>query len=516
MSGKVGKSNKSDSIAKQLRLEGNLLYKEKKFFEALAKYNESLCNAESNEILALTFSNRSAVYFEIKLYSQCLNNIRLAREWNYPAEKLPTLANREERCKAILEKDQSGERVEFFKLSYEANKKMPFTIDALELMNDTHYGRGVFTKQDLKVGDILSVEPPIFKVLNSNPRITQGRETNKFNYCRYCLKDNMFDLLPCDDCNNTMYCDENCKTQAAFIHRYEIEISDEIPECTPPHKALVQFYQCLALVYGSVLKLRELFTRSQLSPSSVFDIDFCVEEAEVNEMKVAAALSLAKDTMDFSGFGDQLFELHPQLKDCGEENEEFIREILVHLYQVQRHTVSDIVCWSLIGGANESIGVGNFLLGALVNHSCSPNVQRLFVDDKMVLLAIRPIAEGEQLFDCYLEPFYKLTLKEREALLKIYSFKCVCEACLDPVQYSTNLQVKNEELYRYANQLVKEMDDYNTVERKVIIETAKTLESKMQNSYDPRHYPNLEYRTMYACYLDCLFSLGARHNFFKF
>lgn len=515
MSGEGGSSSKADSIANQLRLEGNLLYKDKKFFEALAKYNESLCNAESKEILALTFNNRSSVYFEIKLYPQCLNNIRLAREWNYPAEKLSTLADREARCQEILKRGQS-ERVEFFKLSYEANNKMPFTIDALELKSDIRYGRGVFTKQDLKVGDILSVEPPSFKVLNSNPRITDGRETNKFNYCRYCLKDKLFDLLPCDDCNNTMYCDENCKTQAAPVHRYEVEISDEIPECTPPHKALVQFYQCLALVNGSVDRLKELFTESQISPKSVFDINFRAEESEVNEMKFLAAVCLAKDSMDFSGFGDQLFELHPQLRDFGDEHEEFIRKFLVHLYQVQRHTVSDIVSWSLIGGANESIGVGNFLLGALVNHSCSPNVQRLFVDDKMVLLAIRPISKGEQLFDCYLEPFYKLTLEERQALLKIYSFKCICEACFDPVRYSTTLQVKNEKLYRYANKLVKEMDGYNSVKRKVIIQTAKTLESKMQNSYDPRSYPNLEYRTMYACYLDCLFSLGARHSFFKF
>lgn len=48
-----------------------------------------------------------------------------------------------------------------------------------------------------------------------------------------------------------------------------------------------------------------------------------------------------------------------------------------------------------------SSSCGIFPFTSLLNHSCSPNLQRIFVDDKIVLVARRPIEAGEQLFICY-------------------------------------------------------------------------------------------------------------------
>ena len=76
---------KNDSRAGQSRKEGNESYKEKKFFEAIMKYNESIRYAsykktktgeevnESDNDLALAYANRSAVFFHFCCFDLGLN-----------------------------------------------------------------------------------------------------------------------------------------------------------------------------------------------------------------------------------------------------------------------------------------------------------------------------------------------------------------------------------------------------------------------------------------------------------
>ena len=51
---------------------------------------------------------------------------------------------------------------------------------------------------------------------------------------------------------------------------------------------------------------------------------------------------------------------------------------------------------------DEEIGSGLLSFASLLNHSCSPNLTRIFVDNKQVYIVKRPIEAGEQLFVSYL------------------------------------------------------------------------------------------------------------------
>jgi SET and MYND domain-containing protein 4 len=161
---------KSNSESEKFRQEGNKLYKNGKFFEALLKYNASLCYAEDYSNLALAYANRSAVYFELKLYQPCLNNIQLARKHKYPADKMKVLDDREKRClELMMEKTKiCDDPFDYFKLSYKANPKIPFIVEEVEMKTDENYGRGIYAKQPLKVGDIISIETPFVNVLMSD------------------------------------------------------------------------------------------------------------------------------------------------------------------------------------------------------------------------------------------------------------------------------------------------------------------------------------------------------------
>jgi SET and MYND domain-containing protein 4 len=186
----AGKSNqKSD----QFRAKGNEFYARRSFFDAMVKYNESLCCAESGtQNLGLAYANRSAVFFEIKLYDKCLNNIKLARQNHYPEKNFDILKKREEKCTEAMkqQKDQNSAQ-NVFRLSQPANKTLPFVAECLELKNSKQFGRHIVTNRPLKVGDILAIEEPFCKVVHEN-FIHQK--------CSLCMNENLLDLLPCQGC----------------------------------------------------------------------------------------------------------------------------------------------------------------------------------------------------------------------------------------------------------------------------------------------------------------------------
>jgi tetratricopeptide (TPR) repeat protein len=510
---------KSDKKAAALRHEGNLLYNDGKFFEALLKYNESLCFAEEELYLAFAYANRSAVYFEVKLYQQCLNNIQLAREHNYPLEKTKILEDREERC---LELMMQGTKIaydpfEHFKLSYNANPKIPFIIEGLKIETNKEYGRHIVTKDPLKVGDIISIESPFFSVLHSDPSFDiNAKATNKFSYCHFCLDDKVYDLVPCSSCNGTMYCNDDCAISAFDYHQYECVISRILQESRFEYMPKRSFFKALSFVGGSIKELEKMYNECQKSPKTTFDFDFNNrEDPEYQKNQLRAALCLAKDgsveTFDFSHIE---FEIHPLMKTIWATHEKFIRKFLLHLYQIQRHTISSIERYSLASKKQETVGAGNFLFGAYINHSCSPNVMRLVVKNKMCLIVIRAIATGEQLFDCYTQSFYEMPKKQRQATLKQYSIQCHCEACKNPRLFSmlNQLEVFDQQLFVLAESSSRE--DYEKMSRKKVIKSIQNIKKQMDDMCKNGKYPSREYCLMITTFHKCLIQQASLNNIF--
>lgn len=193
---------KCDEKSEALRNEGNLCYSDGRFFDALLKYNEGLCFAECGSAnAALAYANRSAVYFELKLYERCSKNINLAKLNGYPEKKLDVLEKREEKCKEQKRvKKTERSPSDFFKLSYPVNKKVPFIVDCLEAKVSEKYGRHVITTRALKVGDVLSIESSFCAVLLNESKIHEIPARNIYQRCSNCLKDEALDLIPCPVC----------------------------------------------------------------------------------------------------------------------------------------------------------------------------------------------------------------------------------------------------------------------------------------------------------------------------
>ena len=184
---------KSNNAAESSRKKCNEHRDQGEFYEALIACNKSICFAVPNtKALSVAYANRSALYFKRGQYSECLESIKLARENGYPAGQLHKLEAREGKCTKLL--NAGNEKFDiwsFFKLSHPANEKIPFIVNCLELREDEKYGRHIVTTQDLKTGDFIAIEEPLFKLFD---------EKSNYSRCSYCFKSRNLSLFPCTGC----------------------------------------------------------------------------------------------------------------------------------------------------------------------------------------------------------------------------------------------------------------------------------------------------------------------------
>jgi hypothetical protein len=274
------------------------------FFQLL--YNESLCYAiPGSNAMALAYGNRSAAYFEVQEYDKCLENIKAALINKFPQQKVSKLIERKEMCKKILassgDDDHSGSPNEVahfeFKLTRPANPKIPFIADCLKLKYNKKFGNHITTNKALVPGDIVAIDELFYHTITMNrPNAMYTAfaffphffETH-FSFCAHCLKSNLLSLAPCEGCIHTMYCSEECRSNAKSYHELECETFDHLPN----HLAVRSFFQALSYCNNDIEALKVLITTHEESggpPLTVFDLDFTqMGEREIKEISILAA-----------------------------------------------------------------------------------------------------------------------------------------------------------------------------------------------------------------------------------
>uniref|UniRef100_A0A904A5V9 MYND-type domain-containing protein n=1 Tax=Anopheles quadriannulatus TaxID=34691 RepID=A0A904A5V9_ANOQN len=215
--------NKDNEKAAQLRSAGNKMVhpKVKRYIEAMKLYNECIAfSAKGSEERSLAYGNRSFICLKMERFEDCLQNIRLARESNYPKHLNEKLNLREKEAKQALSKARnqnatkvSPEVVEELQLSFPAHENAPQLANCLALGRDDQYGRHVVTNRKLKVGDVVMIEKPF---------VTVTMDTCQYVWCDFCQAERLFTLIPCEGCTVAMYCSEECISKAyGKYHRYE-------------------------------------------------------------------------------------------------------------------------------------------------------------------------------------------------------------------------------------------------------------------------------------------------------
>lgn len=204
-----------------------------------------------------------------------------------------------------------------------------------------------------------------------------------------------------------MFCSEKCLNDAKeSFHNYECPINNLLLTSGVMQMAMRIFFQSLAMFDGSIIEFERFFNENESLAASVYDFNSSNPDNRlIARNNLISLICLARNDNDYVGDSpEKLFKIHPQLSYMWESNEAFIRRFILRTLQTGDCNFHGICGWSLKKYANQTpqmIGIGCYPFMSLINHSCAPNINRIYVDDKMLLVVERPIKKGEQLFDCY-------------------------------------------------------------------------------------------------------------------
>ncbi|XP_053663185.1 SET and MYND domain-containing protein 4-like [Anopheles marshallii] len=419
---------KNNAKAVETRNQGNDMFhpRVKRYIEAIKYYNESIAHAEKgSEERALAYGNRSIICLELHRYEDCLVNIRLARESNYPKRMEEKLKKRENDAKQALKKGsknsnrskgparskatEPAERE--LKLSYAGHENMPQVANCLQLQRSQEYGRHVVTNRPLNPGDIVMIEKPFVAVLNESLRYVR---------CAHCHHEKTFTLIPCEGCTEAMYCSEQCLRKAhQLYHRYECAVIRDLRRISNdfPVMALRTIGLAIAAFDDDLEALKEHLNS--------------VDEAGVNAFTMDWNVAAQKDIYDTV----HTLATNQHLRDVRELTYIVLLATIVHQLVMEqtelgsiceedaqmRKLLFDLILRYLqIGNCNhqrlrfmerepndETFYSSMYAMGccpliSMLNHSCASNLRCITLrDGRCAVLVVRPIAEGGQLFVDY-------------------------------------------------------------------------------------------------------------------
>lgn len=247
-----------------------------------------------------------------------------------------------------------------------------------------------------------------------------------------------------------MFCSLECE-KSAFdkFHQFECPMMELIlsPIMTATMRLAVRtLFTSLALFGGSFEEL-DKFLKENFESRTVFDIQDC---SDPKETLLAVNSLIANHKLEVNEtFFEELFQSSAELKSMWSSHADFIRSFLKKQTQIGTMNYHEIHGWPLKkGGLRDeefdelkglayktgvtSWGSGSYPFISMLNHSCAPNVSRVFVGNKNVVFVQRSIKKGDQLFDNYGYDFTNVPRDHRQKeLYKQFKFKCGCEACTE-------------------------------------------------------------------------------------
>uniref|UniRef100_A0A8D8B1K6 SET and MYND domain-containing protein 4 n=1 Tax=Culex pipiens TaxID=7175 RepID=A0A8D8B1K6_CULPI len=437
----ISEGFKSNSKAVAIRQEGNRFFKDHSWSNAIEKYNESICWAETgSEEVGIGFANRSAVCYEEKSYELCLLNIMLARKHNYPDRLSAKLAAREQNCKQQIADGNSKGTVPspMFPVNVEVNPKIPFMANGLRMAELPTYGRAMIAERSFEPGDV---------ILNEKSLLTVGDARYLHLNCNLCTEWKPYNLIPCPDCVWVMYCSEECRQQdQRTVHRFECVITAKLKHLNSwmVDMGPKLFFYGLTLFGDNVDEMKQFCDSNKRTGSNPMDVDY---SSGNDPLEVFKNLQRVKYTKVKDSFDKRLMFLASVFYTVYMQSPLVRSLITTHQHKrfmlqcfndyMQLAMQANLFCWDLITGPL-------FPIASIINHSCDPNVVTAARLSYIKLIVLKPIAKGEQIFISYGPVWYQnKDDRKQEQTMSLFRFQCGCVAC-NPTRLKRWLRSQSE------------------------------------------------------------------------
>lgn len=487
---------KSDEKAAELRALGDeLLLEVGRHDEAVRKYNESICFAETgSEAMALGFAGRVKVCIENEEYEFALYNIALARKQNCPADLLEELASNEAKCREQIAEGKSFENIPYprIPLRLEPNPRIPFMAKGITMKHDPNYGRCLFPDDMFQPGDVLLEEEAL--VAMNDPKF-------RFVNCNYCTEMKAFQLIPCPTCTSVLYCSVWClEKDAQSVHRFECGIMEKLNHLhTPGLIGPRMFFTGLTLFNDDIVEMRKFCESHRRSGANPLDLDYReIEPIEkfknFHQVKFPNLDAAQRQQFAFSTcIYHQIYQKHPTVKSLfvTEPNRKFMLRFFYDYMQALAFL--NVTQW------NPAVDAF-FPIASICNHSCEPEAILTGGTRYIKLIALKMLDSEEQIFVSYGPHWFRDFPHKPHGTRSQLNFDCVCKIC-NPFERQFWIEMGT----RFGPKALKHF----RMVQMVIVDPRAPLAAKlniMQQFVDQFDYayPNDEVCSVLASYIDAL------------
>ncbi|XP_034834431.2 SET and MYND domain-containing protein 4-like [Maniola hyperantus] len=507
------RKTKENSTSK--RNEGNDAYRNGFYQRALALYNEALLFAPNgSKEMVLAYSNRSALFHKLEAWSACHNDINRVFLMGCPSEIKEKLTKRQNDALPHLGREgflkdimcHSAERC-IDRNTMRCNTQIPCASSDIKVVTSTAMPK-VVAATNIKVGAVLASE---------RAYVSYTEDLNAPFSCHFCQKKHL-NLIPCDGCCYALFCDEECKNKCMKeYHEYECKIMgilwefDEIPNLT--------IKACLKL-QKSCKSWDEFITASHNmgsgriksgSISEIYDTNnkysvLCCKDDKtfvygvLYNMSIVAAIFL-------HSLEDQIPSFFPKGADKRQEAMRAMARIMmfISVYQTPRHIIQGQKNLRVDHSSYSTENFGLFSFISKLKKSCNPNSVIANNNNTLVLIAIRPIRNGEELTVPFLWHRYDDDSPDSHLRnLKTFMYLgtvCGCRRC------NSDSQVKNhgEHLSKFQKKFFSKLDLKALESRLGHVEVTKIYQMLLKALTILYDVPNSEeYIAVYKLWRKCV------------
>ena len=223
--------------------------------------------------------------------------------------------------------------------------------------------------------------------------------------------------LRCEQCNSAYYCSEACQVAAAPKHRLECAVLRAVDRC----KQLKKEERLLARLLTSILSTLNAGARAALpaclrQPTLEMLLELLPDQGQSAGAKKRAKQRLAASKIVLEVGGHELLSVLP------------VADVATLVACLERGPMNEFGLWCA-DGATGSAGTAYYPAGAMLNHSCLPNVAHQFEGTDLVFYTVRPVEAGEPLCFAYTMPNQQPASVRQALLSTSWCFACRCPRC---------------------------------------------------------------------------------------
>ncbi|XP_011561474.3 SET and MYND domain-containing protein 4 [Plutella xylostella] len=434
------KEMKSECQSNEFRKQGNKNLAESEYQKALMFYNVALLYAPNNSrAMKLAYGNRSALLYKFELFTACLKDLEIVFSLGCPDDIAAKLKKRQTACNERRWGEMLTESVfssahadEFFEFNVTRNPQIPCASRAVGVKVEDDIPR-VVAATAIGVGTVVAVEPAF---------ASASHKGNHFFSCHYCHK-MALNLIPCPQCCYALFCGTECLNKCMQdYHNIECHFAGKLKDCFRmcdlATKGALKIWN-LSKTWDNFILESKNTGIGRIQSSSINEVFDCKNKGSLlcfDEENFLVYGKMFNLSIGCAAILHHLASVPSFLPKGRSSSQEALRALARTMMGLCLFVPHSRMLQAVQNGEKSTLGThivpnyGLFSFSGKLKNSCDPNLLAVGLDNKLALVAIKPIQPGTELTVSYISHWTETHSDDRAcSLFAEFSVACNCTVC---------------------------------------------------------------------------------------